>query len=101
MRLNSLGNGLLLLKLASLTFRGSPRTANGNSILFIRSAVISQKKQKQSSMQQLPFEPAVLVSAGGRSVGLGGDLRLLTIVASEGKELKEQNQGKSGIKGPS
>jgi hypothetical protein len=89
-RLNSLGNGLLLLELSSPTFDNSLRAADGNSILFIGKVVISQRKQ-QSSMQRLPFEPAVLFLAldRGGSVGPGGDLRLLTIVASAEKILED------------
>jgi hypothetical protein len=45
-RLNSLGNGLLLLELSSLTPGGSHRAADGNSILFIGKVVISQRKSR-------------------------------------------------------
>jgi hypothetical protein len=36
-RLNGLGNALLLLELSSLTFGGSLRAADGSGILFISS----------------------------------------------------------------
>lgn len=88
-RLNSpgFGNGLLLVKLSSLTFGGSLRAADRNDTLFIEK-VVSTKKSKVRT-QQLPFEATVLflALAGGGSVELGWALRLVAIMASVEKIL--------------
>ena len=50
-RLDSLGNGLLLLELSFLTFGGSLRMAYRNSILFIHRVISAKERKKRSNMQ--------------------------------------------------